>query len=86
MFVDFYLEGTSNSTSISFTLPNNNSSGFSAFRPSGYNVNNGSILTTPARIQIPNATNVVTIIRDLSGASYTSSGVKAVAGQISFKI
>ena len=86
MFVDFYLEGTSNSTSITFTAPNNSAQGFSVFRPCGLTANNSTQLTLPARVQIPNATNVVTIVRDLAGATWTASGVKSVGGQISFKI
>lgn len=86
MFVDFYLEGTSNSTSATLTLPNNSAEGFSVFRPSGYNVNNSIVLTNSARIGIPNGTNLVTITRDFTGLTWTGSGVKGIAGQISFKI
>lgn len=86
IFIDFYLEGTSNSTSFTFTSPFNNTSGFSKFGSCGYNVNGGSVAVNPARVLISNNSNVVNITLNFTGAAYSATGTKGCAGQISFKI
>jgi hypothetical protein len=85
-FIDFQLEGNSNSTTTTFTLPFSSQSGFTEFRPSGYNVNNGSVRENAGRIGIPNNTNLVVLWSSLNGTNYNASGIKASYGQISFKI
>jgi nitrogen fixation protein len=85
-FIDFQLEGTSNSATTTFTMPFNSTSGFTEFRPSGYNVNNGSVRENAGRIGIVNNSNVVVLSASLNGNNYTASGIKASYGQISFKI
>ena len=85
-FIDFSLEGTSNSTTTTFTMPFNNTSGFTEFRPSAYNVNNGSVSSNAGRIGISNNTNLVVLSANLTGTNYNASGIKASYGQISFKI
>ena len=85
-FVDFYLEGTSNSATTTFTMPFNSVQGFSVFRPNGYNVNNGTASTNAGRIAIATASNLVILNNTLAGGAYTSSGTKGSAGQISFKV
>jgi hypothetical protein len=86
IFIDFYIEGTSNSTSFTFTSPFNNTSGASKFGSCGYNVNGGSPILNPARIIISNNSNIVNITLNFGGAAYTATGTKGCAGQISFKI
>jgi len=86
IFIDFYIEGTSNATTFSFTSIFDNKNGFSGFGRCGYNVNSGIISNQPARILISNNLNVVNITQNFNGNAYSSSGTKACAGQISFKI
>lgn len=86
IFIDFYLEGTSNSTSFTFTSPFNNNSGASKFGSCGYNVNAGSVAVNPARLLISNNSNLVNITLNFTGAAYSATGTKGCAGQISFKI
>lgn len=86
IFIDFYIEGASNSPSFTFTSPFNNTSGTSKFGSCGYNVNNGLVIQNPARVIITNNSNVLNISLSFTGAVYTATGTKACAGQISFKI
>lgn len=85
-FVQFGLSGTSNSTLITFTLPFNNTSGFDMFAPSGYSANNSANVTTPGRLALGNASNVVNSYRDMGFLAWNASGIKAIVGQFSFKI
>jgi hypothetical protein len=86
IFIDFYIEGASNSPSFTFTSPFNNTSGTSKFGSCGYNVNNGLVIQNPARVIITNNSNVLNISLSFTGAVYTATGTKGCAGQISFKI
>jgi hypothetical protein len=86
IFIDFYIEGASNSPSFTFTSPFNNTSGTSKFGSCGYNVNNSLVVQNPARIIINNNSNIVNITLSFTGVAYTSTGTKACSGQISFKI
>jgi hypothetical protein len=86
IFIDFYIEGASNSPSFTFTSPFNNTSGASKFGSCGYNVNGGSPILNPARIIISNNSNIVNISLNFAGVVYTATGTKGCAGQISFKI
>jgi len=85
-FVDFYISGTSNTTTINFTLPFNNTSSFATFAPSGYSANNNVNNSAPSRLTIENASNVVNCYKDMAFLNWTASSIKAIAGQISFKI
>jgi hypothetical protein len=86
IFIDFYIEGISNSPSFTFTSPFNNTSGASKFGSCGYNVNGGSPILNPARMIISNNSNIVNISLNFTGAAYTATGTKGCSGQISFKI
>ena len=86
LFCNFYIEGISNATTATFTLPHNNNLGFTFWSSGGYNVNNTIALTTPSRIGIATSSNIVIVVRDMAGLAYTASGTKGISGQILFKI
>lgn len=85
-FVVFYIEGVSNSANFSFTVPNNSTQGNSVFGSCGYNANNNTAQTNPARILLHNNSNIVTISVNFSGGNYSASGTKACAGHLIYKI
>ena len=84
MIVYFNLEGTSNASNISFTIPQN-ASEFS-FLLSAYIINNGLASNNPGRIGSASGSNVVTIQRDGQNTAFTASGVKRCSGQILIQI
>ena len=86
IFIDFALEGTSNSTLLTFTVPFNNTGGFTKYNPGGYGVNSGVASNNPPRIGITNNSNLVTCNTTLSGGAYAATGNKGCIGSISFKI
>jgi hypothetical protein len=86
IIVDFALEGTSNSTLLTFTVPFNNTSGFTNYQSGGYGVNSGVASNNPPRIGIVNNTNLVVCNTTLSGGVYAITGNKGCIGSISFKI
>lgn len=85
-FVFFGIDGISNTTTITFTLPVTNTSGFLIFANGSYHRNNSLPSVNPPRIQLANASNEVVIFRDLLGSAWTASSSKTVTGQFSFKI
>lgn len=80
MILDFNLEGTSNATTISFTIPSNAASAI--FVLSAYIINNGTALSTPGRINTVSGSNVITIQRDGQNTAFTGYGTKRCSGQI----
>jgi hypothetical protein len=85
MFVNFYLEGTSNATTATFTLPNVNTMLYMSL--SAFIINNGGITTNQVgRITVPNGSSTVTVNRDNVGIAFTPSGSKTIAGQFFIKL
>ena len=81
LFCAFHLEGTSNSTTTTFTLPNT-LAGFSVVDFSSWNTycyNNNASDTTPGLTRVNNGSSTVTVYRGLGG-SWTGSGTKIIAG------
>jgi hypothetical protein len=83
VFVLFWLEGTSNATTVSYTLP---------VAPTGttypvigamlgYTYDNTAILTTPGRIELAAGATTVNIYKDGATGAWTGSGAKIVGGQ-----
>lgn len=79
VFVAFLIQGTSNATVANFTLP------FTVqepiYTPMGLTENNGNILTSPGQINSIGGLSLINLYKDLTQASWTASGTKAVAGQ-----
>ena len=85
-FVEFILDGTSNSTSTNFTLPFNSpvyTNGIGS-----YVTNNGIVSDVPPRFEINASSNLISIRRSFSAAltTWAASGNKAVLGQFFIKI
>jgi hypothetical protein len=79
VIVNFRLDGKSNSTSATFTLPHN--SAINTVAAQGSTIDNGTVLTTPGRVSIANGGNVVVMQRDTAGSSFAASSRKGVYGQ-----
>lgn len=86
VFVSFYLEGTSNSTSVSFTLP---------FTSAAAPDNQGGVyfatqdnslgLTTAGRFYMSAGTSTVNCNKDMGAGAWTASGTKGVQGNFWFQ-
>lgn len=85
LFCQFLLNGTSNSTTTSFTINYNNPSTNLA-STNNYVVNAGTPTATPGRIAISNGSNVVTLTVNGSGGLYSATGNKQAIGQFFMKI
>jgi hypothetical protein len=81
VFVIFSLDGTSNNTATTFTLPNNALTGNEL---AGRFVNNGAL--TAGYTRISSASNVITFLSLISSATWTASGNKVVSGQFFYDI
>jgi nitrogen fixation protein len=81
IFCNFLLAGTSNSTDVTFTLPDSNNANVTAQTLSVQIVNNGAISNTPGRVITNLSSNVVTVNRDRSQTAFTNTGTKTVSGQ-----
>ena len=84
VFVQFNLEGTSDTNSIKFTLPFTNSNADSNLPVSatfGLGKDNGTSLTSAGRVQLNANSDEVIIQKDLASGAWTTSGTKQVIGQ-----
>lgn len=82
VYVSYGLNGTSNSTLITFTVPIAALVGTFPEAPTGFNQDNGASQTTPARIFIDPSSNttLVNITKTMGTAVWTNSGNKIVRG------
>ena len=88
VFVQFHLEGTSNSVSVTFTLPYGSAATAypdAAVFMSGFSYDNGAVTSTPGRCQFPQSSTTVTCYKDSTNAAWTASGTKIVAGQFFYQ-
>jgi len=88
VFVQFHLEGTSNSVSVTFTLPYGSAATAypdAAIFMSGFSYDNGAVTSTPGRCQFPQSSTTVTCYKDSTNAAWTASGTKIVAGQFFYQ-
>lgn len=70
--------GTSNATTLTFTLPAAAKSAVMYLGP--VIANSGTTATTPGRIALTAGSTTATVTRDGSGATWTNSGTKTVNG------
>lgn len=86
MFVVFNIAGTSNATTVSFTLPY--SASVNTRNGSALIQDNGTNSTTPGLVQMLSSSNTVTVYKDcsMSGTAFTNSGAKAVYGSFTVDI
>jgi len=85
LFCQFSLVGTSNSTTTSFTINNNNPNS-SIINVNTYVTNAGATQTGPGRIAILNGSNVVVCTTNAQGTLYSATGNKQAIGQFTLKI
>ncbi len=82
----WYLGGTSNSTSTTFTIPytanNTGASDGAAEAVAGVTIDNGSYTATPGQVRVDDNTNVVIANASMSRGAWTASGTKTSAGQL----
>lgn len=76
----FDLRGTSDSTSISFTLPSTISSAITLTVQACGALDNGISPTAPASMSAAGGTNSVTVYKDNAGTAWTGSGTKNIYG------
>lgn len=81
VLVRFDIDGTSNATSVSFTLPVAQATdGFSLDMPLGLCLDNNAVVTTGI-LELPSASATVTCYTTQGGAAWTGSARKRVHGQ-----
>ena len=91
VFVWFHLEGTSNATTVTFTLPYTSTSigyGGKMFgSPLTFTYNNTAAVAIQGVVQLAVNDNVATCnLSPLAGGGWTSSGVKEVAGNFMYEM
>jgi hypothetical protein len=79
LFVNFRLQGTSNATGATFTLPY--SADGLTYSSSAYIIDNGTAQANPGWVVSTAASATITVYKDMAGAAFTNSGTKAVRGQ-----
>jgi hypothetical protein len=86
VYVAFQLEGTSNATSATFTLPvaRSTDAGFTLTAPMGGDIqNNGAAVTVASYLSLPSASSTVTLV--LSSGAWTGSSGKRAAGEFFYE-
>lgn len=87
IFVDYLITGTSDATTVSFTLPTAAANLTIYFgQPMTYAVDNGTILTGAGRCILTPNTSTVQCFTDMSSGAWTNSGDKQVWGSFSYEI
>lgn len=76
-FVLASFDGTSNATTLTFTLPvTTHALGSNNLYAMGFVRNNGTVATTPGRLALATSSTTGTMTRDMAGAAWTGSGQK----------
>ena len=84
VLVWFDLLGISNDTVVTFTLPYAINS-TSDLNNLGRSVDNGVAQTSPCRVNAPASSSTITVVKDMAGAAWTSSGTKRAAGEFFYQ-
>ena len=86
VFVNYYLDGTSDSTVLTFTLRHAATTEVLAFQnPPAYIQDDGVVLTTSSRARLPAGSNVVTVYKTAVSGVWTDSGQKTAIGQLVYE-
>jgi hypothetical protein len=86
VFVQFYINGTSDATSASFTLPfSGKSNGFTSAIAIQF-MDNNTLSTTPGMAQLADNSAIVNCYSTWSGGGWTASNSKVVTGQLWYEI
>jgi len=84
VFVAFNINGTSDTTTITFTLPYTNASEVSSGGALTYAIDNSAELSTVGRASMGDGTTTVNVSK-LYSAAWTASGQKVAMGQFSYE-
>lgn len=83
--VMFYITGTSNNATTSFTVPNAVAAASNAvFIPCVQSVDNGSGVATPGRVELTGGSATINLNKSPDGTAYTGTGTKTVRGSFSY--
>jgi len=82
--VNFYITGTSNATSASFTLPYQLKTGLSVLSKSVRVIDNGATSAASGHCYMTSGSNVVTLTKSLTGDAWTNSGTKTISGEFNY--
>lgn len=86
VFVKFYITGTSDAITASFTVPYTVNNDFTTYLPSGYNSDNSIASATPACIRVNANSTTIQLYKDLTIARlWTALGTKAVYGEFFYE-
>ncbi len=82
--VNFYVTGTSNATSASFTLPYQLKTGISVLSKSVRVIDNGATSAASGHCYMTSGSNVVTLTKSLTGDAWTNTGTKTISGEFTY--
>jgi len=85
VFVEFDLDGTSNSTSVSFTVPYTSSTSGGRKTGCSYNKDNGNLVVGGGLIFMAAGSSTITVYKDMITTAWTNSGSKFAIGRIDFE-
>jgi hypothetical protein len=85
VFIQYDIDGTSNSVNTSFTLPYSLSAlGAGAFNAL-YTIDNGANQANPGCCQINNGASLALFYKDWAGTGWTASGYKRIYGEVFYE-
>lgn len=82
VFVSFYLDGTSDAVTLTFTLPVASGATVDYYESVARGIDNGVALVTPCKVQLPASSSTVTVSTTLTGTGWTAANQKLVVGQL----
>lgn len=83
ILITYFLSGVSDSTEISFIL--SKEATVSNYAVTGLTRDNNTLLASPAQVVLLQDSNIVNVYRDVTGAAWTASGTKEIAGQFIYQ-
>ena len=83
ILISYFLSGESDSTEISFIL--SKEATVSNYAVAGLTRDNNNLLASPAQLVLLQDSNIVNVYRDVTGAAWTASGTKEIAGQFIYQ-
>lgn len=83
VFVEFNIAGTSDATTVTFTIPYTSSALDRC--TCAFTVDSGTATTTGGKVYLDASTATVGIFLDMRGTAWTNSGTKKVTGQLFYE-
>lgn len=85
-FVQVLIDGTSNDTVVTFTLPYTSANTNASTNAAVYGYDNGAGLTGACRAYLAVNSSTVTVYSDMNTGAWTNTGNKGIYGQFWFEI